>query len=252
MPAGATSRARPARPARRAGAGGDRPDRGRYVARARPAPRRRHEGADSWWSGRGTAAACSGSPRVTRPCRCYTGRAARSRSRPTRGAARGARAHRRGHRCHARIGLALVLARDLAQHDRCPAVAGAVADEAIPGWVGLGPAVLRGRAAGARRRPRAAAERCWPRAARACAGVAAAGRSSSGNPAGELILASEGLDLLILGSRRWGPVRRLALGSTSERVIRHSACPVLVPARRRRERGRVARCAAGGRPVEQV
>jgi hypothetical protein len=46
-----------------------------------------------------------------------------------------------------------------------------------------------------------------------------------------LILASENLDLLVLGSRRWGPVKRLALGSTSERVIRHTACPVLVPPR---------------------
>jgi hypothetical protein len=35
-----------------------------------------------------------------------------------------------------------------------------------------------------------------------------------------------------IGSRRWGPVHRLALGSTSERVIRHAACPVLVPPRR--------------------
>ena len=52
-----------------------------------------------------------------------------------------------------------------------------------------------------------------------------------GNPAGELILASEDLDLLVLGSRRWGPVKRLALGSTSERVIRHTACPGLVPPR---------------------
>jgi nucleotide-binding universal stress UspA family protein len=52
-----------------------------------------------------------------------------------------------------------------------------------------------------------------------------------GSPAGELILASEDLDLLVLGSRRWGPVKRLALGSTSEQVIRHTACPVLVPPR---------------------
>ena len=53
-----------------------------------------------------------------------------------------------------------------------------------------------------------------------------------GHPAEELIRADEGLDLLVLGSRRWGPVRRLALGSTSERVIRDAACPVLVPPRR--------------------
>jgi nucleotide-binding universal stress UspA family protein len=61
-----------------------------------------------------------------------------------------------------------------------------------------------------------------------CEGVSADGTVVVGSPTGELILASEGLDLLVLGSRRWGPLRRLALGSTSERVIRHAACPILV------------------------
>jgi nucleotide-binding universal stress UspA family protein len=64
-----------------------------------------------------------------------------------------------------------------------------------------------------------------------CEDVDAEGAVVVGSPAGELILASEDLDLLVLGSRRWGPVKRLALGSTSERVIRHTACPVLVPPR---------------------
>jgi nucleotide-binding universal stress UspA family protein len=64
-----------------------------------------------------------------------------------------------------------------------------------------------------------------------CEGVEAEGDVLVGDPAGELILASEDLDLLVLGSRRWGPVRRLALGGTSERVIRHAGCPVLVPPR---------------------
>jgi nucleotide-binding universal stress UspA family protein len=64
-----------------------------------------------------------------------------------------------------------------------------------------------------------------------CRGLSADGMVVVGSPTGELVLASEGLDLLVLGSRRWGPVRRLGLGSTSERVIRHAACPVLVPPR---------------------
>jgi nucleotide-binding universal stress UspA family protein len=64
-----------------------------------------------------------------------------------------------------------------------------------------------------------------------CNGVDAEGDVVVGDPAGELALASEDLDLLVLGSRRWGPVKRLALGSTSERVIRRAACPVLVPPR---------------------
>jgi nucleotide-binding universal stress UspA family protein len=48
---------------------------------------------------------------------------------------------------------------------------------------------------------------------------------------------SEHVDLLVLGSRRFGPVRRLALGSTSEQVVRNARGPVLVaprgPARER-------------------
>lgn len=65
----------------------------------------------------------------------------------------------------------------------------------------------------------------------ACEGVDADGDVVVGAPAGELALITEWLDLLVLGSRRWGPVRRLALGSTSDEVIRHTACPVLVPPR---------------------
>jgi nucleotide-binding universal stress UspA family protein len=64
-----------------------------------------------------------------------------------------------------------------------------------------------------------------------CADVAVESALRTGDTAAELIRASEELDLLVLGSRRWGPVRRLALGSTSERVIRRAACPVLVPPR---------------------
>lgn len=65
----------------------------------------------------------------------------------------------------------------------------------------------------------------------ACDGVAATGDVRLGDPAGELAALSAGCDLLVLGSRRWGTVRRLALGSTSESVIRHAQCPVLVPPR---------------------
>ena len=63
------------------------------------------------------------------------------------------------------------------------------------------------------------------------AGVAATGDVRLGDAARELTELSAECDLLVLGSRRWGPVRRLALGSTSERVIRDSSCPVIVPPR---------------------
>jgi nucleotide-binding universal stress UspA family protein len=128
--------------------------------------------------------------------------------------------------------LALVMARELAQYTGARLSLHAVVEEAIPRWVGLSPMpsyadalqeLLEGR--------RAAAQDLLAQRLEACEGVAADGEVVVGNPAGELILATEGLDLLVLGSRRWGPVRRLALGSTSERVIRHAACPVLVPPR---------------------
>jgi nucleotide-binding universal stress UspA family protein len=50
-----------------------------------------------------------------------------------------------------------------------------------------------------------------------------------GDPVKKLIEASEmGVDLLVLGSRGFGPVMRLLIGSVSSRVIREAPCPVLV------------------------
>jgi nucleotide-binding universal stress UspA family protein len=43
----------------------------------------------------------------------------------------------------------------------------------------------------------------------------------------ELVELSREVDLLVVGSRGWGPVRRLLLGSTSERLVREAACPVI-------------------------
>jgi len=64
-----------------------------------------------------------------------------------------------------------------------------------------------------------------------CSGVPVSADVQLGDPATALTALGTECDLLVLGSRRWGPLRRLALGSTSERVIRHAACPVLVPPR---------------------
>jgi nucleotide-binding universal stress UspA family protein len=50
-----------------------------------------------------------------------------------------------------------------------------------------------------------------------------------GDPVEKLLEASEiGVDLLVLGSRGFGPVMRLLIGSVSARVIRGASCPVLV------------------------
>jgi nucleotide-binding universal stress UspA family protein len=50
----------------------------------------------------------------------------------------------------------------------------------------------------------------------------------TGTPATELARRSVDLDLLAVGSRAHGPVRRLLLGSTSTRLVREASCPVLV------------------------
>ena len=50
-----------------------------------------------------------------------------------------------------------------------------------------------------------------------------------GDPAEKLLESAEmGVDLLVLGSRGFGPVMRLLIGSVSSRVIREAPCPVLV------------------------
>jgi nucleotide-binding universal stress UspA family protein len=50
-----------------------------------------------------------------------------------------------------------------------------------------------------------------------------------GDPVDKLLEAAEvGVDLLVLGSRGFGPVMRLLIGSVSSRVIRGAACPVMV------------------------
>jgi nucleotide-binding universal stress UspA family protein len=49
-----------------------------------------------------------------------------------------------------------------------------------------------------------------------------------GDAAAELIKWSHDLDLLVVGSRGYGPMRRLLLGSVSNRLVRSVACPILV------------------------
>jgi nucleotide-binding universal stress UspA family protein len=49
-----------------------------------------------------------------------------------------------------------------------------------------------------------------------------------GDPAEELALYSASLDLLIVGSRGYGPVGRLIHGSTSQRLAHMARCPLLV------------------------
>ncbi|HUA74076.1 MAG TPA: universal stress protein [Solirubrobacteraceae bacterium] len=52
-----------------------------------------------------------------------------------------------------------------------------------------------------------------------------------GDPCQLLVHASEDLDMLVLGSRVYGPLRRALLGSVSAAVMRASSCPVIVAPR---------------------
>lgn len=49
-----------------------------------------------------------------------------------------------------------------------------------------------------------------------------------GDPVERLADASRGLDVLVVGSRRFGPVRSALLGGVSTRLIERSACPVVI------------------------
>jgi len=49
-----------------------------------------------------------------------------------------------------------------------------------------------------------------------------------GAPAPLLLDATRNLDLMVVGSRGYGPARRLLLGSVSGRLVREAHCPVLV------------------------
>ncbi|HVS99951.1 MAG TPA: universal stress protein [Solirubrobacterales bacterium] len=58
------------------------------------------------------------------------------------------------------------------------------------------------------------------------------GRRLDGPAAPELEKAcAEGVDLLALGSRGYGPLKRVLLGSVSGHLVRHAPCPVLVTRR---------------------
>jgi hypothetical protein len=54
------------------------------------------------------------------------------------------------------------------------------------------------------------------------------GALRNGDPATVLVDASRESDLLVLGSRGYGPVRAVLLGGVSQAVIRHATCPVVV------------------------
>jgi nucleotide-binding universal stress UspA family protein len=67
--------------------------------------------------------------------------------------------------------------------------------------------------------------------------LAATGRALAGVPAGAIADACEevGADLLVAGSRGYGPVLRVLLGSVSTALVHRAPCPVLVVPRPKRD-----------------
>jgi nucleotide-binding universal stress UspA family protein len=60
------------------------------------------------------------------------------------------------------------------------------------------------------------------------AGVEVTAKAVSGAVNERIEELAEDVDVLVCGSRGWGAVRRVVLGSTANRLIHHAACPVLV------------------------
>lgn len=66
------------------------------------------------------------------------------------------------------------------------------------------------------------------RVARISSKLEAEGTLQSGKPADVLIGLSETVDILVMGSRGYGPLKAVLLGGVSGQVIRSAACPVIV------------------------
>ena len=58
--------------------------------------------------------------------------------------------------------------------------------------------------------------------------VTAEGVFLGGRPGHELADQSQSLDLMVVGSRGYGPLRAVLLGGVSHTLVRSAACPVIV------------------------
>jgi nucleotide-binding universal stress UspA family protein len=83
---------------------------------------------------------------------------------------------------------------------------------------------------------RADAQAQLDRGLEAAAHGMASGEVLDGDPPAVLAAASAELDLLVCGSRGYGPLKTLLLGGTSHALVRRAACPVLVVPRGTEER----------------
>ena len=79
--------------------------------------------------------------------------------------------------------------------------------------------------------------RAQARAAAAATGADVAVEVDRGRPADALMELGEQVDLLVIGSRRWGAAARVLVGSTGEAVLHDAGCAVLVVPRPGAARG---------------
>lgn len=82
-------------------------------------------------------------------------------------------------------------------------------------------------------------------------GVATEVSATVGDPGYELRALSESLDLVVVGSRRWGPIARLVTGGVGETLVRDASCSILIVPRpsARRRRGATGRAGRDRKPV---
>lgn len=63
------------------------------------------------------------------------------------------------------------------------------------------------------------------------------GQVLHGRPGTVLAESAERFGLLVVGSRGWGPVKRIAIGSTADRLMHHLPCPLIIVPRPATEAG---------------
>lgn len=79
--------------------------------------------------------------------------------------------------------------------------------------------------------PQLASLREGTQAAVSATGAEAEIQVLSGSPPDVLMELADDVDLLVIGSRRWGAVARVLLGTTGEALMHDAACPILVAPR---------------------
>jgi nucleotide-binding universal stress UspA family protein len=90
-------------------------------------------------------------------------------------------------------------------------------------------------------------EQLVKRAADSLEGVASTPEPHLGSPGPTLATISGELDLLVLGSRSYGLLRRVIAGSVSTKLVRDAACPLLIAPRGRRAPSPTAEVQAAAR-----